>query len=161
MTSTVVSELEAEVGPIDLIEAIFPCGSITGAPKIRAMEIIGDIERQQRHVYTGAIGRVAPDGEASFNVAIRTLTLKAGQDKAAMGLGSGIVADSLPHEEWRECLAKGAFVHDSATRFDLIDTMRFDPREGVAALERNLRRMTRSAERRVGKEGGRQCRTRG
>src|SRR3546814_2293262 len=102
MTSTVVSELEAEVGPIDLIEAIFPCGSITGAPKIRAMEIIGDIERQQRHVYTGAIGRVAPDGEASFNVAIRTLTLKAGQDKAAMGLGSGIVADSLPQEEWRD-----------------------------------------------------------
>src|SRR3546814_19112689 len=105
------------------------------------MEIIGDIERQQRHVYTGAIGRVAPDGEASFNVAIRTLTLKAGQDKAAMGLGSGIVADSLPPEEWRESMAKGAFVHDSATRFGLIETMRFAPRAAVPGPECHLRQM--------------------
>src|SRR3546814_2751825 len=116
MTSTVVSELEAEVGPIDLIEAIFPCGSITGAPKIRAMEIIGDIERQQRHVYTGAIGRVTPDGEASFNVPIRTLTLKAGQDKAAIGLGPGIVAASPPQAEWSDILEKSETGHDTATR---------------------------------------------
>lgn len=146
MTSTVTSELEDGIGPINLIEAIFPCGSITGAPKIRAMELIADIEPQPRHVYTGAIGRVAPDGEASFNVAIRTLTLKAGQDKAAMGLGSGIVADSLPQEEWRECLAKGAFVGDGAARFDLVETMRFDPRDGVAELERHLQRMKASAD---------------
>src|SRR3546814_18704953 len=101
------------------------------------MEIIGDIERQQRHVYTGAIGRVAPDGEASFNVAIRTLTLKAGQDKAAMGLGSGIVADSLPQEEWRDCIATGTFVYDSATRFDLIQSMSYDTGYGFVELDRH------------------------
>src|SRR3546814_19883897 len=116
--SSDVCSSDLEVGPIDLIEAIFPCGSITGAPKIRAMEIIGDIERQQRHVYTGAIGRVAPDGEASFNVAIRTLTLKAGHDKAAMGLGSGLVAESHPKEEGRECLARGVFGTASAPPLD-------------------------------------------
>ena len=79
MTSTVVSQLEEGVGPVDLLGAIFPCGSITGAPKIRAMEIIAGLERRPRHVYTGAIGRVAPEGEASFNVAIRTISLKVGE----------------------------------------------------------------------------------
>lgn len=146
MTSTVVSELEEGVGPIDLVETIFPCGSITGAPKIRAMELIADIERQPRHVYTGAIGRVAPDGEASFNVAIRTITLQVGKERGLMGLGSGIVADSRAGDEWRECLAKGAFVHDGERSFDLIETMRFDPLDGVAELESHLQRMKASAE---------------
>src|SRR3546814_1902786 len=67
-------------------------------------------------------------------------------DKAALGLGSGIVADSRADDEWRECLAKGAFVHDPARRFDLIETMRFDPRDGVIDLERHLERMKASAE---------------
>ncbi len=146
MTSTVVSELEEKIGAIDLIETIFPCGSITGAPKIRAMELIADIERQPRRVYTGAIGRVAPDGEASFNVAIRTITLKVGKERGLMGLGSGIVTDSRVGDEWRECLAKGAFVHDGGRKFDLIETMRFDPLDGVADLERHLQRMKASAD---------------
>jgi para-aminobenzoate synthetase/4-amino-4-deoxychorismate lyase len=145
MTSTVTAELEAGKGPVDLLAAIYPCGSITGAPKIRAMEIIDDVEAGPRGVYTGAIGRVAPDGQAAFNVAIRTLTLKAGEGVARLGLGSGIVADSHPREEWRECLAKGAFVA-TERRFDLIETMAFDPREGVAELDRHLARMKRSAE---------------
>jgi para-aminobenzoate synthetase/4-amino-4-deoxychorismate lyase len=146
MTSTIVSKLEEGTDAVDLLAAIFPCGSITGAPKIRAMEIIADIEAGPRGIYTGAIGRVAPGGEASFNVAIRTITLKAGDPVGAMGLGSGVVADSLPHEEWCECLAKGAFVHESARKFDLIETMRFDPMSGVAELERHLERMKASAE---------------
>ncbi|MEA3060462.1 MAG: para-aminobenzoate synthetase / 4-amino-4-deoxychorismate lyase [Sphingomonadales bacterium] len=145
MTSTVTAEIEEGLGPVDLIEAAFPCGSVTGAPKIRAMELIAELEPDARGVYTGSIGRVAPGGEAAFNVAIRTLVLGAGETDATLGLGSGIVADSIPEDEWRECLAKGAFV-ETGRRFDLIETMRFDPEEGVAEIERHLARMKRSAE---------------
>ena len=145
MTSTVTAELEEGRDAVDLIETIFPCGSVTGAPKIRAMEIIAGLEREQRGPYTGSIGRVAPDGEAAFNVAIRTLVLEKGGGVARIGLGSGIVADSVAAEEWRECLAKGGFVA-TARRFDLIETMRFDPHEGIAELDRHLNRMKRSAD---------------
>ncbi len=145
MTSTVTGALEDGLGPVDAIRALFPCGSITGAPKIRATEIIADLEPAPRGVYTGAIGRVAPDGEASFNVAIRTLTVPAGGSRARLGLGSGIVADSRPEDEWRECLAKGAFLTGD-TAFDLIETMRFDPQDGICDLDRHLARMKRSAD---------------
>jgi len=145
MTSTVTAELEEGLGPVDLVEAAFPCGSVTGAPKIRAMELIAELEPDARGVYTGSIGRVAPGGEAAFNVAIRTLVLGAGETDATLGLGSGIVADSVPEDEWRECLAKGAFV-ETGRRFDLIETMRFDPEEGVPEIERHLARMKRSAD---------------
>ncbi|HYD38092.1 MAG TPA: aminodeoxychorismate synthase component I [Allosphingosinicella sp.] len=145
MTSTVTAELEEGRDSIDLVEAIFPCGSVTGAPKIRAMEIIAELEREQRGPYTGSIGRLAPDGTAEFNVAIRTLVLKDGETLARIGLGSGIVADSDAAEEWLECLAKGEFVA-TAGRFDLIETMRFDPLEGIAELDRHLARMKRSAD---------------
>ena len=145
MTSTVTAELEDGLGPVDLLGTIFPCGSVTGAPKIRAMEIIAGLEREQRGPYTGSIGRLAPDGEAAFNVAIRTLVLEEGGAVARIGLGSGIVADSAAGDEWRECLAKGEFVA-TERRFDLIETMRFDPLEGIAELDRHLARMKRSAE---------------
>jgi para-aminobenzoate synthetase/4-amino-4-deoxychorismate lyase len=145
LTSTVTAELEDGLGPIDLIHALYPCGSITGAPKIRAMEIIDALEASPRGAYCGAIGRLAPDGEAAFNVAIRTLTLRDGAAIARLGLGSGIVADSSAAEEWRECLAKGAFV-ETARRFDLIETMRFDPHDGVVDLDRHLERMKASAD---------------
>ena len=145
MTSTIVAGLEPGLGAVDLLKAIYPCGSITGAPKIRAMEIIAALEAAPRGPYCGAIGRLAPDGEAAFNVAIRTLTLREGDHVARLGLGSGIVADSSAGEEWRECLAKGAFV-ETQRRFDLIETMRFDPREGVADLDRHLARIKASAE---------------
>jgi para-aminobenzoate synthetase/4-amino-4-deoxychorismate lyase len=145
LTSTVTADLEEGLGPIDLIRAIYPCGSITGAPKIRAMEIIDALEASPRGPYCGMIGRLAPDGEAAFNVAIRTLTLRDGANTARLGLGSGIVADSSAGEEWRECLEKGAFVA-TARRFDLIETMRFDPQDGVVDLDRHLARMKASAD---------------
>ena len=145
MTSTVVAELEEGRTAVDLLATIFPCGSVTGAPKIRAMEIIAALERERRGPYTGSIGRLAPDGQAAFNVAIRTLILKDGESAARLGLGSGIVADSVAADEWRECLAKGDFVATEA-RFDLIETMRFDPHEGIAELDRHLARMKRSAD---------------
>jgi para-aminobenzoate synthetase / 4-amino-4-deoxychorismate lyase len=146
MTSTVTAELEAHVGAIDVLEAIFPCGSVTGAPKIRAMEIIAELETAPRGVYTGSIGRLAPDGEAEFNVAIRTLVVRAGETVARMGLGAGIVADSRAPDEWRECVAKGAFVADPDRSFDLVETMRFDPHDGLPDLERHLARLKRSAD---------------
>jgi para-aminobenzoate synthetase / 4-amino-4-deoxychorismate lyase len=145
MTSTVTSELEPGRDAVDLLRATFPCGSVTGAPKIRAMEIVAELEQGPRGPYTGSIGRLAPDGEAAFNVAIRTLVLREGESVASLGLGSGIVADSVAADEWRECLAKGEFVA-TGRRFDLIETMRFDPAEGIAELERHLSRMKRSAD---------------
>jgi para-aminobenzoate synthetase / 4-amino-4-deoxychorismate lyase len=144
LTSTVTAELEEGRGPVDLLETIYPCGSITGAPKIRAMEIIDALEASPRGAYCGAIGRLAPDGAASFNVAIRTLTFRTGARTARLGLGSGIVADSEADAEWSECLAKGSFV-ETQRRFDLIETMRFDPMDGVIELDRHLARLKASA----------------
>ena len=145
MTSTVTAELADGLEAADVLKALFPCGSITGAPKIRAMEIIAGLETRRRNAYTGAIGRIGPGGDAAFNVAIRTLVLRAGESVARLGLGSGIVADSAPADEWRECAQKGEFVQ-TGRRFDLIETMRFDPEEGMADLERHLARMKSSAE---------------
>jgi para-aminobenzoate synthetase/4-amino-4-deoxychorismate lyase len=145
MTSTVTAELDAGLGPWEVIAATFPCGSVTGAPKIRAMETIAALEPGPRGAYTGSIGRVAPDGQAAFNVAIRTLVLDKGASGARLGLGSGIVADSVPGDEWRECLAKGAFV-ETGRSFDLIETMRFGADTGIALLDRHLARLKRSAE---------------
>jgi para-aminobenzoate synthetase/4-amino-4-deoxychorismate lyase len=144
-----VSEVEAELAPgrdaIDVIEALFPCGSITGAPKIRAMEIIDQVESDPRGPYTGAIGHLAPDGSAAFNVAIRTLVLPEGGNQALIGLGSAVVADSTAAGEWRECGAKGAFVTAGQRAFDLIETMRFDPDDGILELDRHVARLGASA----------------
>ena len=147
MTSSVTATLAEGRNAIDVIEALFPCGSITGAPKTRAMQVIAEIEGQARGAYCGAIGRIDPDGNAAFNVAIRTLTVlgTVANGRATMGLGSGIVADSRADEEWAECLAKGGFVTAGQRAVDLIETMAFDPEAGIALLERHLARMKDSA----------------
>lgn len=144
MTSTVTAQLRDGLGAVEVIEAIFPCGSITGAPKIRAMEIVNEIETEPRGAYTGSIGRIDPDGDAAFNVAIRTLHLHEGASRATIGLGGGIVADSRMGEEWDECLTKGKFVADPRS-FDLIETMRFDPAGGIHLLDRHIERIRASA----------------
>jgi para-aminobenzoate synthetase / 4-amino-4-deoxychorismate lyase len=144
MVSTVAAELAPGRDAVDVLRALFPCGSITGAPKVRAMEIIGGIEQRPRGIYTGAIGHINPGGKSAFNVAIRTLHLKPGDSHATLGLGSGIVADSVPEAEWLECLAKGAFVR-SERPFDLIETMGFDPHDGLIRLDRHMERMKASA----------------
>ena len=105
LTSTVTGELRADVGPFDLLHACFPGGSITGAPKIRAMEILEDIEPVRRHLYTGAIGWVGWEGDADWNIAIRTAV--ATRDGLWWNAGGGIIADSDPDAEYRESLAKG------------------------------------------------------
>jgi para-aminobenzoate synthetase/4-amino-4-deoxychorismate lyase len=145
MTSTVIARLAAGRDAVDVIAALFPCGSITGAPKQRSMEVIAGIEDAPRGVYTGAIGRVDADGDAAFNVAIRTLAISAGADTATLGLGSGSVADRRADDEWAEVQAKGAFVTAGQRPLDLIETMAFDPEDGVVLLERHLARLTASA----------------
>ncbi|GGD60355.1 aminodeoxychorismate synthase component I [Erythrobacter arachoides] len=148
MTTTVLADLDEGRGAIDMLHALFPCGSITGAPKIRAMELIDEGERDARGPYCGAIGRVDANGDAAFNVAIRTVRLTPGENqrhKAVLGVGGAIVADSDGMEEWRECLVKGAFVRGAAGGHDLIETMRFDPDEGMPLLELHLERLKASA----------------
>ena len=150
LVSDVSARLPEGAGAVDVLRAAFPCGSITGAPKVRAMEIIDELESGARGLYTGSIGFIEPGGDAAFNVAIRTLllpqsALQDGLACATLGLGSGIVADSEPVEEWRECLAKGEFVGAAGESFDLIETMFFDPVEGVQRLEGHLARMKASA----------------
>lgn len=109
MTSGVEAELRAGQKLPDLLQALFPCGSITGAPKIRAMEIIRELEARPRGVYCGSIGMLHPNGEARFNVAIRTLTLSP-SGHATFNVGSGLVFDSEARSEYDECLLKAAFL---------------------------------------------------
>jgi para-aminobenzoate synthetase/4-amino-4-deoxychorismate lyase len=110
MTSTVAGRLRPDASLTRLFEALFPCGSVTGAPKRSAMRLIERLEAEPRGVYCGAIGYAAPDGRAAFNVAIRTLVLRGGTGR--MGVGSGIVWDSDWGAEYEECLLKGAFLSD-------------------------------------------------
>lgn len=145
LTSTVEATIAPGLGAVDVLRAMFPCGSITGAPKIRAMQAIAELETVSRGAYTGSMGWIAPDGDAAFNVAIRTLTLRHGAQEARLGLGAGIVADSSPADEWAECLTKGAFVTAGQRRFDLLETMRFDPVEGIADIDRHIARLQCSA----------------
>jgi para-aminobenzoate synthetase / 4-amino-4-deoxychorismate lyase len=149
MTSTVTGALNPGRDAVDLLQTIFPCGSITGAPKIRAMEIIDEIEDSPRGIYCGSIGRIDAGGDAAFNVAIRTFSLNEQTKQLSLGLGSGIVADSDMADEWAECLAKGGFAKMGAKMpnfgFDLIETMRFEPAEGLLRLELHLERMKESA----------------
>lgn len=104
LVATVVGRLRPEAGPVDVIRALFPGGSITGAPKIRAMEIIDELERNRRSLYTGAIGYFGR-GTSAFNIAIRTLLVEG--DRVSYQVGGGIVADSVPESEYRETLDKG------------------------------------------------------
>ena len=153
MVSTVRAELGAGPGAMDVLKALFPCGSITGAPKIRAMEWIDAVEADARGPYCGAIGWIGPDsdgsrGSAAFNVAIRTIHLTPGENerhRAVLGVGGAVVADSDGLCEWRECLVKGGFARSAAGGHDLIETMRFEPGAGVALLASHLDRLEASA----------------
>jgi para-aminobenzoate synthetase/4-amino-4-deoxychorismate lyase len=153
MVSTVRARLSPGKGSVDLVRALFPCGSITGAPKIRAMELLAQVERDARGPYCGAIGRIDADGNAAFNVAIRTLRLtpiENRQGSAVLGIGSAIVADSDALAERRECEVKAGFLRRVAPELiapqcDLIETMGFDPESGITLLELHLARMKASA----------------
>lgn len=151
MVSRITAQLRAECDSVDIIRTIFPCGSVTGAPKIAAINALRRLELEPRGAYTGSMGWIEPDrhgdpGDAAFNVMIRTLEWHRPAAKARLGLGSGLVVDSTPSDEWAECLLKGDFVRREGQDFDLIETMRFDPSEGIVDLDRHLDRMRNSAE---------------
>ncbi len=144
MTSGVRAMLKEEVGLIDVIRAIFPPGSVIGAPKIRAMELIADYETEPRGVYCGAIGMIGPDRTARFNVAIRTpVVFRDGTGE--MGIGSGVVYDSVGANEYDECLLKLKFLTDPPRSFELIETLLWEDGRGFWLLERHLERLKASA----------------
>ncbi len=141
MISTVESELRENVRYYDIFKALFPSGSITGAPKRRAMQIIDDLEGTPRGVYTGAIGYISPSNEAMFNVAIRTAVLR--DSKGEIGIGGGITWDSDAEDEYRECELKSKFFLQPPEEFTLIETLFWD---GTYRLpDKHLERLTASA----------------
>jgi para-aminobenzoate synthetase/4-amino-4-deoxychorismate lyase len=117
---------------------------IAGAPKVRAMEIIRELESEPRGVYTGAVGMLAPGGEARLNVAIRTLVLDA-DGRGEIGIGSGVVNDSQAEAEYDECILKMRFLTEPAHGFELIETLLYEAGRGYALLERHLDRLAASA----------------
>ena len=145
MTSTIESEVSDEMTIVDLIKALFPCGSVTGAPKIRAMEIISELEVAPRGIYTGAIGFMAPDGDCCFSVPIRTVTIDR-KGRGEMGIGSAIVADSNAASEYDECLLKAQFATGEFRKFDLIESLRWSADEGYYLLDLHLNRLEETAE---------------
>jgi para-aminobenzoate synthetase/4-amino-4-deoxychorismate lyase len=144
MTSTVEARLRPGIGFHEIVRGLFPCGSVTGAPKIRAMEIIRELETRSRGAYTGSVGMVAPNGDLRFNVAIRSLFVGAGGE-GEMGIGSGIVHDSDPAAEYEECLLKARFLTAPHEGFQLIETIRWSRTDGFYLLERHLDRLESSA----------------
>lgn len=141
MTSTVSGTLRPGIRYYDIFRSMFPSGSVTGAPKIRTMQIIRELERNSRGVYTGAIGYISLHGPSVFNVAIRTLDMKDGSVR--MGVGGGIVADSDPDDEHRECLLKAAFLTRTHHDFQLIETMLWE--KDFCFLSTHLDRLESSA----------------
>jgi para-aminobenzoate synthetase/4-amino-4-deoxychorismate lyase len=143
MTSTISAKLRPQVGLTDIFRALFPCGSVTGAPKIASMHLLNTLEQEPRGAYCGAIGVLKPGGEAVFNVAIRTMTIDT-QGNACYRVGGGITYDSGAEAEYQEALAKAAVVADLAPDFELFETFRIENGH-VARLEAHLDRLASSA----------------
>ena len=156
MTSTVRAQLRDSATLNDIFEALYPCGSITGAPKHRTMQIIRELEAAPRGIYTGAIGWFDPlvgeqtVGDFCLSVPIRTLQLQTqnadGIRLGEMGVGAGIVHDSVATQEYEECLLKARFLTGMPVDFSLFETMHATRPEGCRYLERHLQRLQRSAD---------------
>lgn len=144
MTSGISARRRPDVTMLDILENLFPCGSITGAPKLRAMEIIHEVEQGPRGLYTGSIGYIAPNGDFAFNVAIRTAVIDT-EGNGTIGIGGGIVADSEAKSEYDEALLKLRFLSDPAPPVTLIETIKWSPDEGFVLLGRHLARLLASA----------------
>jgi para-aminobenzoate synthetase/4-amino-4-deoxychorismate lyase len=144
MTSTITARLGKGAGLLDVFSSLFPCGSVTGAPKRRTMEIIRELEGGPRGLYCGAIGYVSPGPEAVFSVAIRTAVLDRAAGTGEIGVGSAVTWDSEAGAEYRECLAKSAFLQGGHLPFRLIESLLWDER-GYRLLDRHLSRLAGSA----------------
>jgi para-aminobenzoate synthetase / 4-amino-4-deoxychorismate lyase len=125
MVSEVESELREEIKFSDVIKNIFPCGSVTGAPKIRTMEIINELEEESRGIYTGAVGLIHQD-KIKFNVAIRTMEINPKSGEGELGIGSGVVWDSEPEKEYDEVILKSNFLLNPIPYFELFETMKYE-----------------------------------
>ena len=143
MTSSVQARTDASLP--ELIAALFPSASVTGAPKVRTMQLIHELEKRPRGLYTGAMGFLTPDGRAQFNVAIRTAAIHRASGRMTYGAGSGVVWDSHPGGEYEECLLKARVLTHPLPAFDLLESLLWTPDEGFVLLERHLRRLCASA----------------
>jgi len=150
LTSTVTCDLGPSADLAEVFRALFPSGSVTGAPKVRTMGIVAEMEDLPRHAYCGTIGFVSPAGSegpaARFNVAIRTVVVDAESSTAEYGVGGGITWDSRAAGEYDEVVAKARVLTERRPRFDLFETMRAEPGEGIRHLDRHLFRLVASAD---------------
>ena len=144
MTSTVNATSDASF--VEILRATFPCASITGAPKARTMQIISELETEPRCVYTGAIGFLAPNRRAQFNVAIRTAIVDREKNFAEYGVGGGIVWDSEASDEYAETRHKARVLTETLQEFSLIESLRWTHNEKFWLLEYHVRRLRDSAD---------------
>ena len=144
MTSSVKSRTKANI--IEILSALFPCASVTGAPKIASMEIISEIENTSRDIYTGAIGYIAPGRRAQFSVPIRTILVDNNSHKATYGTGGGIVWDSDSSTEFHECLTKSKMLTSrDDDNFELFETILWEPEKGLHLIDYHFSRLQESA----------------
>jgi para-aminobenzoate synthetase/4-amino-4-deoxychorismate lyase len=144
MTSTVQAKTNASMD--EIFTALFPCASITGAPKVSTMNIIAELETTPRKIYTGGIGYISPNRQSQFNVAIRTALIDREHKIAEYGVGGGIVWDSTSADEYSEALLKARVLTEHPRPFDLIETLLWTPEEGYFLREKHSARMQDSAE---------------
>lgn len=143
MTSTIEGKLRKNLRLKEVFSSLFPCGSVTGAPKIKTMQIIKKLEREPRGIYTGAIGYISPKGKSCFNVAIRTVQIK--KNKGELGIGGGIVYDSKAKAEYEEALLKAKFFRDGLEKVGLTESILWDKNKGYYLLSLHLKRLKKSA----------------
>jgi para-aminobenzoate synthetase/4-amino-4-deoxychorismate lyase len=143
MTSTVQAATSASITTI--FKALFPCASITGAPKVSTMKFIAELETTPRKIYTGSIGYISPNRKATFNVAIRTALIDRKNQTAEYGVGGGIVWDSTSPDEYAEALLKARVLTESSPQFSLLETMLWAPEEGFFLREKHIARLLDSA----------------
>ncbi|MFQ3545314.1 aminodeoxychorismate synthase component I [Halobacillus rhizosphaerae] len=144
MTSTVNAALLEETSILQIFQALFPCGSITGAPKVRTMEYIAALETSARNIYCGAVGYITPTKEAVFNVPIRTVMIDHRTGEAVYGTGGGVTWDSTPEAEFHELQTKAKFLTEKRPEFDLLETMKLEEGQ-FPLLEYHLNRAGKSS----------------
>ena len=144
LTSTVEAGCESPPPLVDVLQALFPCGSITGAPKVRTMGIVCEVEPFPRGIYTGTLGFVRPGGDFTLNVAIRTVLVDTVSGLTTCGVGGGVTADSSVEGEYEECLLKARFLREDTSDFALLETLRLEE-GGLTLVDRHLDRMAESA----------------
>jgi para-aminobenzoate synthetase / 4-amino-4-deoxychorismate lyase len=144
MTSTISAKVSETTNLVDIFKALFPCGSITGAPKISTMDIIAELENEPREVYCGTIGYITPNKEAIFNVPIRTVLIDHSSGNAVYGVGGGVTWDSTSEGEYLEILAKAKLLEEKPTEFHLLESLLLDQGD-YFLLEEHLKRLENSA----------------